>query len=240
MIPLFARGCLIFITLSKATWKRRAAMLGIFLVSYALIGQACQQYFRVKHNEAVSFVHAAGGSITPRLTRAKWFAVWAGLGDFDEKYGFLWDDRAVSSALEAIPPGRSSEDTLRNDVLLTIVKDPTWYARILAKRVWRILAENTPVSIAFGSDRLTLISPGFVVALISLFVPALLVVRQEWFFLKALIFPSAIALTPLLVYSGHGVTYYSTVHLFSFAILVTLTGRIVSSLVGKISKADFE
>jgi hypothetical protein len=86
----------------RETWLRRGALVATFFVFFLLGGTLWNNYFLVKQAEASRVVTAAGGHAYPgnvRLYHHFWHPVWCGLGDFDKKYGYVWDDtRALAYA----------------------------------------------------------------------------------------------------------------------------------------------
>jgi hypothetical protein len=228
IFPLVGGVALVFALMSNSTWVRRTGITLLFVAVAFLVHQSWSRYFSAKHAEAAALMKAIGGTVSPQGDRAQWFTVWVGLGDFDDKYGYLWDDRAAyyffGVAVNANPSAQL-DPILRADVLEHIREDPLWYARILTKRIWRVLAENTPPSIAVGRYQLRLPIPGALIAIGACVLIGVLLIGCEWFYLKLLFIPVALAATPLLIYSDHGVSYYSVVHLFIVAIGLALIGR---------------
>jgi len=68
----------------------------------------------------------------------RWQPLWEGLGDFDRTHAFTWSDPLAEEW--AVRHGAhlwtdEGEAAFRADMLSTIRAEPTWYARILAKRL---------------------------------------------------------------------------------------------------------
>ena len=164
-----------------------------------------------------------------------WNAVWGGLGDFDNKYGHLWDDLVIHAYgrkvfFEKTGNERGDEwtpaynEVLRDDVVHKITNDPGWYASILARRLWRVVGENTPPRLAVGNLWVNLPVPSTAVGLLVPLIFAGLAIRRNWTMTKVLGFPFSTALLPLAVYSGHGAAYYSVIHLFAVALAASWLG----------------
>jgi hypothetical protein len=107
---------------------------------------------------------------------------------------------------------------MRDAVLQTIERDPLWYAGVLVRRLWRIVVQTTPVSIALGPWRVGIPGAGFLI----LPVVILLFLRKKIFFAKLILFTWPLSLTALLVYSGDGTPYYGISHIVTVGILLYL------------------
>ena len=71
-----------------------------------------------------------------------WISVWEGLGDFDRKHGYVWDDTDAQVAVGDWRLGSlRSSAILRDQVLRGIRADPLWYAGILLKRTMATLSQ---------------------------------------------------------------------------------------------------
>jgi hypothetical protein len=71
-----------------------------------------------------------------------WISVWEGLGDFDRTHGFVWDDIDAQVAVGDWRLGTlRSAEILRDQVLLGVRRDPSWYAGILARRTLATLTQ---------------------------------------------------------------------------------------------------
>lgn len=79
----------------KQIWMRRGALVAAFLGFVVLGGQAWNRFFLMKHNQAIAALTKVHGHPYPgnvRLYHHFWHPVWCGLGDFDKKKGYVWDD----------------------------------------------------------------------------------------------------------------------------------------------------
>jgi hypothetical protein len=73
----------------------RSLLVGLLAASFSLGSAAWGSYFDAKFREAYVKVRAAGGHPYdgPRhLHHFVWHALWCGLGDFDTRYGYEWND----------------------------------------------------------------------------------------------------------------------------------------------------
>jgi hypothetical protein len=162
----------------RRPWLARLGALALLMLSFWGTSQFWDGYFEAKFQQAYMVVNQAGGDPL-RLRRASyhdlWGSVFSGLGDFDTKYGYEWNDHVVWSytkpilsrmgvqELDALEPDSSGKyyqviwsapefgEVARQKILSDIVHDPIWYLGILAKRACRILVEVTPARLALGA-----------------------------------------------------------------------------------------
>jgi hypothetical protein len=85
----------VYVTLAGATWRRRAGMALLFVVSLSLTTRGYVAYFKHKFDQAHGVMVAHGG--TPYtgplpIYHEIWHPIFCGLGDFDTKYGYKWND----------------------------------------------------------------------------------------------------------------------------------------------------
>src|SRR5262249_31725133 len=144
-LGVFVGALAALIVCFSASRTTKAIYLAAFLVSAMAVSATLNAYFRASFERANRIVSAYGGTPAERGAEyysTQWWALWSGLGDFDEQYGFLVDDRAgISYYYGQIPyynefgvdPG--SERLHRNDYLRTVVRDPRWFAGIVRHRV---------------------------------------------------------------------------------------------------------
>ncbi len=109
-------------------------------------------------------------------------------------------------------------DVMRDKVLHDIAADPFWYVSILARRVWRVLRETTPVMV-----QLTPGIGGVIPFSGLLVVPFALVawLRRDWIALRILVFSLPLSLTAVAIYSGGNIPYYGVYHLCAAAVIIT-------------------
>jgi hypothetical protein len=180
-----------------------------------------------------------------------WHPIWCGLGDFGTDRGFKWLDTAAYAQVVPILKSdfgitvnwsggyflddfydesrvyrkKISEIPEYHQVIKGIVQDaigndPIWYAGILWKRFNRILTDQTPIRIGLGA--LTILAFTYHGSLAILLL--LGTVRwRRWPETKLLMLSAAPSLTPLLIFSGKGATYYSCYHIVAAAIGIAMT-----------------
>jgi hypothetical protein len=104
---------------------------------------------------------------------------------------------------------------LREKVIHDVTHDPLWYAGILAKRVWRILNQTTPVQL-YVNPSITLPLPFHGLIAVAIFGVAWW--RRDWTALRLLLLSLPLSLTPLVITSAANFTYFSIYHLSAAAI----------------------
>jgi hypothetical protein len=87
---------LTYLTLAGAGWRKRVGMAAVFLTTVFLSSAGYTRYFQYKFQTTHATMVQAGG--TPytgplQIYHEVWHPIFCGLGDFDTKYGYQWDDR---------------------------------------------------------------------------------------------------------------------------------------------------
>jgi hypothetical protein len=164
---------LVYLIAAKIKWRDKIVLCLLLVLSFWLVKSAWTTYFVNKFDQAIEFVKEEGGqpwSGPKRVTHDLWTVLWAGLGDFDTKYGYAFADAAIynfiNKALANYPLTAEEaaiaanvqhitlhpkyEQAIRDKVLSDIFRDPLWYLDILAKRIQRILVEVAPLRLAIG------------------------------------------------------------------------------------------
>jgi hypothetical protein len=110
---------------------------------------------------------------------------------------------------------------IRDKVLHDITNDPLWYVRILAKRMYQVLARVPPLQVHLGFAAFPVQFPEAVWLGLGLIVPLILMYLRRWDLLRLMIFCVPLMAPALLIFSKGGMAY-SIHHLLSVAILITL------------------
>ncbi len=217
-------------------WRARAAISGVLLVAFLASQWGWTYYFRGKIVEAQRVLLTHGGRI-PSLYSVDgdfhpfWFSFWAGLGDFDTKYGYLFDDNTVKAFVNTKLGRETSYDlsalaesdaVLRKAVLGDIARDPAWFADILARRVYRAVAENTPPQVAYGARSFRPDIPATFLLPLALGLVGLLVFCRRHRLVLLALFPLASGGSAVLVTTIGGMHHYAWFHLFVYAYVAAL------------------
>ena len=192
----------------------------IFVASAYATNVALNRHFRASFEKANQVIAAHGG--TPAASgdpyyATQWWALWSGLGDFDEKYGFLADDRAGLSYYYGHNGDQPSERVHRQNYISTVVHDPLWFAGIIRGRIARVLFENTPYRLAFGPHYVDIPVPPVVAttAGLLLVLAAGVLLGRHW--LNLFILPLSVGLVAVGQLADYGLQFYAIAHLFLFA-----------------------
>jgi len=109
------------------------------------------------------------------------------------------------------------DDVLRDKVLGDIIREPSWYAGILARRFARISTETVKPQITLST---TAVLPVPFPSLVVLPLLMAACVLRRWSDVRIVLFSYSLSLPALLVYSGLGVTNYSVYHLCALALVL--------------------
>lgn len=254
-VMLFAAS-LIYLTITWRPWRTRIACVVLMFATLWIGTRVSTGYMERKFAKAQAAVAAVGGSAYtgPReYFHEFWHAVFCGLGDFDTKYGYEWQDLVAYAyakpRLEKMHPGltlymnaiqpRSYDkagiypiffsetpgyhDLIRDKVLGDIKKDPKWYGGILWDRTQRILETTTRVGFATAKEQYYV--SGVLVGWACVPLLLLLILTRRWTELKLLLFSTPLSIAPLCIYSDRGMSFYSCYHLFGAFILACLAGE---------------
>jgi len=243
-----------YLLLTNADWRRRLTLIGLLVASFTLAACAWNAYFQAKIKRTQEVVARAGGHPYAgplRLYHTVWHSVWCGLGDFDKKHGYVWDDRIANDyALPIlreqyhvdVPPPRPGHyfvDAYWDDAMLypKLPEDLPHYDDVLQEKVLRDM-RNDPLWYAgiVGHRIWRILSDTTPVqiairpwrltlpmhGLVFLALLAVLIASRSWMLCKLLCFGLPLSLPALLIYSGGGMSYYSCYHVFCAAILCVL------------------
>jgi hypothetical protein len=115
------------------------------------------------------------------------------------------------------------DEIIRDKILGDIRRDPKWFREIIKQRLWRVLTDSTPVSIAIDGEQLG--TKSALLGLLSFPVLFFLLITRRWFLARLLVFSAPLAIPALAVYSDRGMSYYSCVHIFVAAIFAALAAE---------------
>jgi len=127
-----------------------------------------------------------------------------------------WDERKVYKKLPFDVPHYG--EVLRSKILRDVSHDPLWYAGVLARRLWRIVFETTPVRVAVGTQAWTVPMHGLLLFPLA----AMLYAAGSRLLLGMVLFTLPTCLPALIVFSGMGMTYYGVYQALVAAVGLTL------------------
>ena len=214
----------------------KVAMALTFAAALMLTSAALDRYFAATFARANTVVAQFGG--TPAQPgnpyySTQWWALWSGLGDFDEKYGFLADDRAGISYYYGHGLQVVSEKAHRANYLGTVASDPLWFGEIMYRRMNRVLTENTPYRLGYGPRFIDLPGSPVAVTLAGLMLLAGVAalsrhadVRGQW---NLFVVPLAIGGVAVGQLADYGLQFYAIAHLFVLAYVCCVLLELVAA-----------
>ena len=243
-----------FLLLTGVSWRRRVALVGLLVVSFGVTAAAWNAYFTAKFERARQVVVEAGGYPYPGpvwLYHSIWHPIWCGLGDFDKKNGYVWEDRtAYSYALPilqekyhvdvpVLQPGHYFLDAYWDEakVYAKLPEELPHYADVLREKILRDISNDPQWYTGIIGNRIWRILSQTTPVQIAirpwrltlpmhgLVFPLLLgvlIASRNWMFCKLICFSLPLSFTSLVIYSGQGTPYYSCYHLFTAAVLLVL------------------
>jgi hypothetical protein len=243
-ITILAGVGLSYLVLNPMKLRQRFLMLMVLVVVFFAGSQLWRSYFSHKIETTETMLREIGGTPYngPRdAYHLVWHPIWCGLGDFDKKYGYAWDDRVAASLVEKIKqdPGLKLSgksyvydtywddkkyyfktpyelpgytEIIKAEILQDIVHDPLWYGGILLKRLLRLATETSPLRLAMGQYKIQFNFPMF---LLSVPVCILAILSPGRMALMLIIISLSTSITAFVIFSGKNMTMYSSYHLIS-------------------------
>ena len=241
-----------YLAIRRSSFRTKLLLIVACVAAYGVVSSRLGCYFEQKFRDAQVFVERAGGKPyrgSWALRHAAWHNILVGLGDFDTKYGFEWDDRAAY--LYALPilrerygknvtyhwPSYYFEETYEPSGYRIKPEDLPEYHAIVREKVLDTIRNDPGWYVGILRRRLarilTVTTP-FSVAGFGhwascassgwIFVPALLgsMLARRRVLVGLLLFTLPLVAPALLVFSMRGMTYFGIFHLLSAAVLVQL------------------
>lgn len=112
-IMVFAGVAAAFVAATSMTWRLRAGLVAAAIAALAIGTAAWNLYFDSKFEEASAVVARAGGHVLPGgpvRYHTFWQPIWCGLGDFDTKYGYEWNDSVAIAYAQPILEHRYGQE----------------------------------------------------------------------------------------------------------------------------------
>jgi tetratricopeptide (TPR) repeat protein len=247
-LPVLASCVMVVAFLSSFSMLRRFMMVVVILFIYYLTNQGIRSYFDMKFEEAVEVVESAGGHpyYGGRIESHRfWHPVFCGLGDFDKKYGYEWND--IVAYNYAIP-------ILERDYGLTLnysgdkyyldeyydeakhyykkFDEIDEYEEVMKQKVMGDIKSDPGwyIDILFKRVNRILTNTAPIHAHFTLkgmgwlLLPLLLILIwvKEWRFVQLVVFALPLVASSILIYSGGNSTYSSPYHFVLLGLLLTM------------------
>ena len=241
-----------YLAIARSSLRTRLFVAAACLAAYGAVSGGLGLYFEREFRAAQVFVERAGGRPYRGpwvLHHPSWHNILVGFGDFDAKYGFVWDDRTAYAYAAPILRERYGKN-------VTYAWPAYYFDEMFARSAYRLKPEVLPEYNAIVREKVldTIRNdPGWYVGILWkrlaqvvagttpfsmagfghwascrssgwIFVPALLAsaLARRRLLVGLLLFTLPLALPALLVFSGGGMTHFGVFHLVAAAVLVQL------------------
>ncbi len=237
---------LIYATATWLTKRTRAGLVLVMLVTMWVSSRAGTAFTDGKLEQSKAAVATVGGvpySGPVRHFHTFWHAIFCGLGDFDTKYGYVWDDRVAYRATYVELQRRNPDLSLDPTRWLTgrsydlqgkypiFYGETPFYEEVVRDHVvadikkdpkWylgiirdRVMrVMTTPVPVGFATKTDQYYLSGPMLTFACIPLLIFLGISRRWAHLKIFAFSVPLSIAPIAVYSGMGMTNYSCFHLF--------------------------
>ena len=233
---------LIYILAKQTKYFFKIIMPVLLVLAMFSTKSAIKSYFDKKFEQTAELVAKHGGHVYTgkRISGHRfWHPVFCGLGDFDTKYGYEWND--IVAYVYAGPilkekynldlnyiPGKYYIDEYYDKDSLYYKKHDEFeeYEQVVKEKVLHDI-KNDPLwyitilfkrIIAIFTKTLPFPFAGWITLLLSIY----LIKKKEWDLLKLIIISLPLSFTPFFIYSGDGTTYNSFFPILGVAILLYL------------------
>jgi hypothetical protein len=262
-VALLASAAMVYLTL-RVAWLRRAGLVLALIGAFSLTSTAYARFFVAKSAEVAQVLRTVGG--VPYTGPVEpfhefWHPVWCGLGDFDNKHGYAWDDRQAYRyalpILEARAGRRLGLDTAHGNQSSSydgagryprFFSETPGYHQVIRERVLRDIREDPrwygTILLQRAQRILRETTPVQLAwgserkrverqwfGWASLGLLGLLGLRRDGLSLRLLLFSTPLSLNAWLIYSGGGLTRYSAFHLVAAALAAYVTLGALSAAV---------
>jgi hypothetical protein len=250
-VLIVAAAVFAYLSFPRTAWRHRIVLVALLVAALGVTSWAWRQFFDWKFAQAQQIVAGAGGHPYPGPRdryHHVWHPIWCGLGDFDTKYGYRWDDRAAAAYARPILRRMYGADLPTQRAEAYRYEDAFWdaagkyykvpqempgYDAVVREKVLHDISRD-PVWYAgiLGRRvwrvlsvttpvRLTAGPVALKVPMHGAVVPVMLIallLARCWLLAKLVIFLVPLSLSAVVVYSDRGMTYYSGYHLMAAAI----------------------
>jgi len=231
---------LIYFLANSIKFYNKIALIIIVIFSFNSVKKVLRNYFNTKFEETVNLVGIQGGHV---YNGAKisghnfWHPLFCGLGDFDTKYGYEWNDLVAYKY--AIPtlnrkykmnlkhkPGQYHLNQYYDDAKKYYIKpeELEHYETVMKEKVLYDI-KNDPLWYAEiiwkrVINVLTKTLPYSYLGFLGLPLLYYLFEHKKWNFLKLILISLPLSATSIIIYSGKGTTYNSMFGYFIITIIL--------------------
>jgi len=229
----------LYLLSQKLSWIVRVLYMLLLLSSFVGTKQVLRHYFDRKFEQTAEVVKKAGGHVYTgdrSGSHTFWHPVFCGLGDFDTKYGYKWEDRvAYTYAIPVLQSkyhinlpysGKYHFDAWYDKDSLYYIKFEEFpeYEEIMKDKVLSDIKQDPLWFLSILAKRAerilnkTLPFPwaGWFVFPLT----GILWWKRNWFLIKLILISLPLSLTPLMIYSGGNSTFNSVFPLITVSIIL--------------------
>lgn len=233
-------ACVIVLLLcmSKTPWKQQLFCIIFVMMAFWGVKKSIHTYFNFKYQQTKLLVSKRGGHVYTgkKIEGHKfWHPVFCGLGDYDHKYGYAWNDTVAYEY--AVPvlnakyglnlqySGKLHTDNYYDKDSLYYVKfdEIPAYETVVQQKVLRQIAADPLWYLHILFRRilkiLTATLPFPLLGFAALAALIIYIKQRKWLYVKLLLITGPLSATTLLIYSGRGATYNA---LFGYMVLVVI------------------
>ncbi len=251
-VPILLSAAVVLATAAGIARRKRIILVGAVVASFAVTSWASVGYLKGKLYESMAVVKDVGGSPYAAPINAYhefWHPIACGLGDFDTKYGYQWNDivtygfawpelheKYPDLVYDKRPGGPQPRSWDAAGKYPYYFAETPGYHDIIRRKVLGDIERDPKWYLTILDKRawriLTDTTPlgltttesdykigGAFLGLACVPLAIFLALARRWFLLKLLLFSVPLSINPFLIHSGHGQCWFSMFHVFGAFIL---------------------
>ncbi|MBX3191925.1 MAG: hypothetical protein KF819_33350 [Labilithrix sp.] len=244
--PMLLSVVLVYVTVTALSRVQRAKLVGILAVAFTITSFGTVRFLDAKLARSKATVAAAGGdAYTGPVVHNHlfWHPVFCGLGDFDKKYGYAWNDNvAYAYALPFLKQRHPHLDKLAPRAVQSwfydahgkypiLFEEVDGYNELIRDKViadirkdpgwyFDILKKRTwrilteTTPVGIATSSDRVQLEGSALGVLCVPLAIFLALSRRWFMLKLLAFSLPLSIGAFMVFSGGGMAYYGCFHQF--------------------------
>lgn len=233
---LFFSILLIYLFANQFIIWKRLLLISLTLLTFWVTKSGLREWFDYQYNQTVELVAKNNGHVYTgkRIEGHKfWHPVFCGLGDFDRKYGYVWNDRIAYEYATPILNNKYDLNISYSGELHTdnyYDTDSLYYIKFDEIEAYETVVRDKVISDIkndpiwyleiLGKRLIRILSATLPIPFVGwLLIPLsfLLIRRKEYQYLKLIVISLPLSLSTFIIYSDNGSTYNS---LFGYFILI--------------------
>ncbi len=234
--------------------KQQRFIIKIFIVlisiaSFNVSKQLIRNHFDNKFESTSALVEKVGGHVYTgnRILGHKfWHPVFCGLGDFDEDYGYEWNDRVAYKyatpilqekyGMDIVYSGKLHLDNYYDKDSLYYIKfdEISEYEQIVKEKVLNQISDDPLWYITIIVKRvfrtMSITTPVPYIGWLLFYLIYFFIKNRQWSYLKLLLISLPLSATSIIIYSGKGATYSSVFVYFVIICLLFVVNQKIKSI----------